>query len=198
MICIGLYQACEPWFRNNKGTTKISKIHEYTTSHVSNYFWVLFLISLAGVAVNVLPSVRAFVESIEEKASDMIRTPKTPIRPPKRVPEPDEETTMLKIKRHQYYLKYGSGPSLYKHGSMRAGPTMSHTVGAKPSQSHLKRTTLSKLYQSNPQVPVVAALMGPDGQRIALGRADAPQMPPRIESEIPQTTSSGDVEESSE
>ena len=38
---------------------------------------------------------------------------------------PLEASPLLRIQRHKAYLKYGSGPSLYKSGSMRAGPSLS-------------------------------------------------------------------------
>lgn len=36
-----------------------------------------------------------------------------------------EASPLLRLQRHKAYLKYGSGPNLYKSGSMRAGPSLS-------------------------------------------------------------------------
>jgi len=36
-----------------------------------------------------------------------------------------EASPLMRIQRHKAYLKYGSGPNLYKSGSMRAGPSLS-------------------------------------------------------------------------
>jgi proton-dependent oligopeptide transporter, POT family len=184
VICIGLYQACMPWFMNAHGRTQISHIKDYTTAHVGKYFWLLFVISVAGVLLNLIPVVREFVESIEERASDMIRTPKTPIRPPRREPLPDEETQLLMIKRHQYYLKYGSGPQLYKLGSMRAGPGILRR-SERIAEKHINRRVLSKLYRSDPVLPGMGQLMmsrSADGRTVLGGGAMMrPDLPPRNE-----------------
>lgn len=149
VICIALYNACEGWFRNSHGTTKITRLEDYATTNVDKYFLLLFGISLFGVILNLLPAVRAFVEDIEEKAADMVKTPKTPIRPPRReraAAEQDAESSpLLRAKRHQAYLKYGSGPVLYKSGSMRAGPRLSQR---KLKDRHMKKNVIRKLYQS--------------------------------------------------
>jgi proton-dependent oligopeptide transporter, POT family len=172
VICIILYQICIPWFQNSHGTTNISNIRDYSTAHVSQYFWLLLILSLFGTVINVVPCIRDFVESIEERAADMIRTPKTPkrVRPSKRLESFDTEggshvstdDQMLASRRHQYYLKYGSGPSLYKHGSMRAGPSLSYTnrnkvvVASASGRPTLNLKTLSRLYNPTPS----GALLG--------------------------------------
>lgn len=38
-----------------------------------------------------------------------------------------EPSPLMRIQRHKAYLKYGSGPKLYKSGSMRAGPSLKNT-----------------------------------------------------------------------
>jgi dipeptide/tripeptide permease len=171
VICIGLYHACSSWFQNSKGTTHITHIEDYATAHVGRYFWVLFGISMLGVVVNLLPSVRAFVESIEERATDMVKTPKTPIRPPKRDVLPDEESPLIRAKRYQDYLKYGSAPVLFHSGSMRAGVSMSQR-DAKPKK-HLKKSVISKLYKSerDPRGVMggVGTVIRPDGTSVAAG-----------------------------
>ena len=161
VFCLVLYQACEPWFRNSHGTTVISHISDYSTANVYKFFMVLFAISVGGALLNLVPSVRDFVDSVEDRATDMIRTPRTPMRPPRRgPPAEDEEEALLKAQRHQYYLKYGSGPSLAKSGSMRAGPTMAkseRTLSAQ--QKHMKRNMLSKLYKSDRVISGVGTVM---------------------------------------
>jgi proton-dependent oligopeptide transporter, POT family len=174
VVCLISYQLCIPWFQNSSGTTKISHIREYSTAHVNKYFWLLFVLSIFGTLINLLPCIREFVESIEERATDMIRTPKTPMRPPIRAriessdstvtDESSIEEQLLASRRHQYYLKYGSGPSLYKHNSMRAGPSlmytnrsnhnhhMNHTAAQTNHRPSLNSKMLSKLYRSVPAI----------------------------------------------
>lgn len=187
IICIGLYQACVPWFQNSEGTTKISHISEYASAHVNKYFWLLFVISVAGTFLNLIPAVKDFVEAIEDRATDMIRTPKTPMRPPKRESLPQEESELLKARRHQYYLKYGSGPSIYKQGSMRAG----HRPSARGSavgmrRPSMQRNMLSTLYRSDPAKPGVGvgAILRPgvgmQGSK-AGGRPNASALPTQME-----------------
>jgi len=94
-ICILLYNVCSPWFANSKGTKSITHLSDYASAHVSKYFWVLFFISVGGVLVNLLPGVRYFVESIEERATDMIKSPKTPTAPPRRARAEDVEQSPL-------------------------------------------------------------------------------------------------------
>ena len=161
IICLVLYQACEPWFRNSNGTTMISHISDYSTANVYKFFMVLFAISVGGALLNLLPSVRDFVDTVEDRATDMIRTPKTPMRPPRRgPPAEDEEEALLKVRRHEYYLKYGSGPSLAKSGSMRAGPTMTKSERKLATgQKHMKSAMLSKLYKSDRLIAGVGTIM---------------------------------------
>ena len=184
VLCLMLYQACEPWFRNSNGTTMISHISDYSTANVGRFFMVLFLISVAGALLNLIPSVREFVESVEERATDMIRTPRTPMRPPRRgPPDEDEEAALLKVKRHQYYLKYGSGPKLFKSGSMRAGPSMSKSQRnlASEQEKHMKSAMLSKLYRSDPTLPgaIGSIITCSQGKPVTMAGAlgTRPQMP---------------------
>jgi proton-dependent oligopeptide transporter, POT family len=192
VLCIALYQACIPWFQNSNGTTSISHIHEYTTAHVYKYFWLLFFISILGTIGNLIPAVRDFVESVEERATDMIRTPKTPMRPPRREPLPDEESVMLKAKRHQYYLAYGSAPSLYKHGSMRAGSMrFSQRNLASGEKKQIKRHVLSKLYRSADVIAGVSTIMKAGGKPFKLSSALKPgslSIPERVEGDIRAAT----------
>lgn len=156
VLCIGLYQACSSWFLNDHGIPNISRTRDYVTAHVDNYFLVLFVIAVSGIFLNLAPCVRDFVASIEDRAADMLRTPimkKSPRH--RRIPSTDsmteEDSPMLRIKRHQAYLKYGSGPVLYKQGSMRAGPSLSERgedETARRKNKHVKRSLLGKLYRA--------------------------------------------------
>jgi dipeptide/tripeptide permease len=203
VICIILYQLCVPWFQNSDGNMNISHIQDYATAHINKYFWLLLVLSIFGTLINLLPICRDFVENIEDRATDMIKTPKTPKFPPtaaarRKMDSYDTEESsssieeqLLASRRHQYYLKYGSGPSLYKHGSMRAGPALSFTNrndknssrGNNPSQqshrssSHTRPTlnsqTLSRLYCSTPDniisPPVV--MSSSSGQPVTMANA---------------------------
>jgi proton-dependent oligopeptide transporter, POT family len=127
MVCIVLYNVCSTWFHNAEGRASIRTIETYTEAHVGNYFWVLFFISLLGVAVNVVPSVRDWVDKLEESAAEAIKTPRLTPKLSTRKKERaegngDETSALLRTKQHQKYLEYGSGPLLYKSGSMRAAP----------------------------------------------------------------------------
>ena len=81
IISIFLYQACQDWFRNSThGNTNISHISDYATAHVYKYFLVLMGILFFGIFINTLPSVRDFVDSIETKAAELVKTPRmTPL-----------------------------------------------------------------------------------------------------------------------
>ena len=200
VICIILYQLCVPWFQNSNGNMNISHIKEYSTAHINKYFWLLLGLSIFGTLINLLPSIRDFVESIEDRATDMIKTPKTPKFPPtaRRKLESYEseessssiEEQLLASRRHQYYLKYGSGPSLYKHGSMRAGPALSftnrnsnnqnnnirlpsHRSNATSSRPSINRRTLSKLYRSVPvnMMSSTVVMSSSNGQPVTMANA---------------------------
>jgi POT family proton-dependent oligopeptide transporter len=131
LFCILLYQACEGWFRNSRGDTNIQHVEDYATAHVSKYFWVLVGILLFGVFLNTLSVVRDFVDSVEKSAIDLVKTP----IPSRRAA--DEETPLLR-------KKFGLGPVLNKMGSMRAGPSLSHTNA---SPKHVKYSFIHRLYK---------------------------------------------------
>jgi POT family proton-dependent oligopeptide transporter len=171
IFCIFLYQTSKNWFRNSKGSAHISLLEDYVTARVDYYFIVLLFIALFGVFVNTLPMVRDFIASIEERATDLIKTP-TMKRSPflrRRVLSQDysddEESPLVQAKRHQAYLKYGSGPALYKHGSMRAGPTLSRKN--QKEQKHLKKSAVGILYGTKSKSPVV--VMSPEGKPLRAG-----------------------------
>lgn len=139
VMCLMLYNACRSWFINSKGTANIHKLKDYASAKVVNYFWLLEIISLMGVIVNILPPVKNWVASIEEAAAETVKSPmSTPVirknlmqRRKLRTEssnENDEETPLVKSKKHVNYLKYGSGPQLLKMGSMRAGPSLKKKV----------------------------------------------------------------------
>lgn len=131
LLCIALYQIGARWFTNSKGTSHISDLSDYVEAKVANYFWVLFFICILGVIVNLLPGVKNWVASIEEAAAVALKTPaptpkigRGPIRYKLDEMDLQERTALIKAKKHQNYLKYGSGPTLYKQGSFRAGFTL--------------------------------------------------------------------------
>lgn len=172
LLCIFLYQACSGWFQNSRGTPSIHRIEDYVTAKIDYYFYVLLGIALLGVFINVIPAVRDYVSSIEEEATEMVKTPvmKRPSRhrrKPSTDYSSDEESPLLRVKRHQAYLKYGSGPVLYKQGSMRAGPSMSQR-GVNKKEKKVKKSLLNKLYQTKPKPPKVVT--NADGKPMTAGR----------------------------
>lgn len=146
-LCIVLYNACASWFLNARGEAHISKLEDYTSAHLVNYFWVLEFISLFGVVLNLLPSVKQWVESIEEAAAVEVKSPMSTPNIRKNLMErrrqrvaaaggtarggADEETPLIRAQKHANYLKHGDGPELRKLGSMRAGPSMKSVKGKK-------------------------------------------------------------------
>ena len=184
ILCIFLYNACRGWFRNARGTISVHLLEDYTSAHVYKYFLVLFGISLLGIIINLLPSVKEYVISIEEKATDMIKTPVMKKRP-KRFrsqassdtdysPKSDEESPLLRAKRHQAYLKYGSGPVLHKSGSMRAGPSLGHKDGDDPNKKKrksLKKSQVGQLYRMTNSGPSNRpnVVMTPEGRPMKAG-----------------------------
>eukprot|EP00934_Nitzschia_sp_Nitz4_P008441 Nitzschia sp. Nitz4//scaffold4_size323378//111435//113603//NITZ4_000648-RA/size323378-processed-gene-0.274-mRNA-1//1//CDS//3329553363//8431//frame0 len=175
VLCIILYQACKGWFVNARGTSSLYRLHDYVTAKVDNYFFVLLGAATLGVFINVMPAVKEYVESVEEKATELVKTPvmKRPTRHSRNSSQDtayssDEESPMLRAKRHQAYLKYGSGPVLYKASSMRAGPSMSQRDLNK-KQKQVKKSMVGKLYgwtrRKRPNVMTAA-----DGKPMTAGR----------------------------
>jgi hypothetical protein len=173
VLCIFLYQACRGWFLNSKRTASIHRLEDYASARIDKYFLVLLGISLLGVFVNILPPVRDFVTSIEEKATEMVKTPvmKRPTAARRKMSteySSDEESPLLRVNRHQAYLKYGSGPVLYKQGSMRAGPSLSERNREKKPVKKLRKTMLGKLYRTKPKMPKV--VMSSEGKPLTAGK----------------------------
>lgn len=136
----------------NNNDASISNLEDYVSAQVYKYFLVLFGVALLGVIINLLPFIQNYVQTAEEAATESIKTPnlRTPLarrrqerkRSNKRncnndensmstAEDTDEEASsleaspLLQMQRHKAYLRYGSGPELYKSGSMRAGPSLS-------------------------------------------------------------------------
>lgn len=175
VLCIFLYQAAKPWFLSSQGTDSIYEVEDYVTARIDSYFLVLLVISLLGITINMLPAIRDFVASIEDKATDLVKTPVISRSPRlmRRKPSLDyspevEESPLLRMKRHQAYLKYGSGPVLYKQGSMRAGPSLSQRG---KEQKKMKKSIIGKLYNmkksGRSQIPAV--VMTPEGRPLTAG-----------------------------
>jgi proton-dependent oligopeptide transporter, POT family len=158
IICIGLYRVCETWAFTSatRGDTNIQHLADYATARVDRYFYVLLGILLLGIVLNLHPAVRQFVQRTEQQAAILIRTPV--LRKPKIVGHappsrrPDEESPLI-VKpdaaalQHQQYLQYGSKPVLYKLGSMRAGPSLSHKESKNKA---VKKSFIPKLYGGGP------------------------------------------------
>ena len=173
VLCIFLYQGCKKWFQNTRGTPSISRLEDYVTAKVDYYFYVLLGIATLGVIINVIPSVRDFVANVEEIATEMVKTPvmKRPSRHRRQSStddsSSDEESPLLRVKRHQAYLKYGSGPVLYKLGSMRAGSSLRQKRDQK-TEKKVKKSLLSRLYRTKPKPPRVVT--NADGKPMTAGR----------------------------
>jgi POT family proton-dependent oligopeptide transporter len=231
LLCLVLYNLCRGWFMptTGKSSKSISSLEDYVSAEVYKYFLVLFCIACLGIIVNTLPSVHNYVKTVEENATDAIKTPilrKTPLArrqlrrklnnnsgdgKPSRyrkqtsddysistaTEETDEESLsleaspLLRLQRHKAYLKYGSGPNLYKSGSMRAGPSLSSKsnqddgVGDKKrdvtkKQNVLNKQQVDRLYRStssrngNKKTATKPApsnlIMTPDGQPLRAGK----------------------------
>jgi hypothetical protein len=159
---------------NSKGTTNIQYIEDYATAKVGNYFFVLFGIMVFGVIVNTLPWVRDFVSSVEYTAAEIVKTPVLRKPQPGTRDHADEASPLLTpgSRRYQQYLRDGSGPVLYKMGSMRAGPSLSqrNLPGAKVKK--IKYKYIPKLYRSEPALPKVAR--DPDGNLLTAGEMLVP------------------------
>lgn len=177
-ICIGLYQACSHWFENSHGNNNIGHIEDYATAHVGKYFTVLLCVMVFGIVLNVLPSVKGFVQSIEERAAEIVKTPHIGKSPPTaalRRHAADGETTQLlamtpRTQKYQDYLKYGSGPVYARTGSMRAGPPLSRSDLPGGKVKNVQRKFIPKLYKSDPGGPRVKVATGPDGKPLRAGK----------------------------
>lgn len=185
-LCIGLYHACARWFKNSSGTSKISDLRHYSQAQVYNYFWVLFLIALMGVVVNLLPPVRDWVASIEDEAANALKTPATTPRHTRPIRNKlssedldDEETALLKVKQHQNYLKYGSGPTLYKNASFRAGVLLAKNVKQKkrkPSK-YIKYPQGLTLYKPSKGSGLIQPMVRTEKEAQTI--RDPPSLPPK-------------------
>jgi len=159
VFCIYLYNACRSWFTNANGLAHIHKLSDYSSAKVVNYFWLLEGIAMFGVIVNLLPPVKNWVASIEEAAAEAVKTPMNTPMIRKNLKQRrkdrgggtssgnDEETPLIKAKKHADYLKYGNGPELRKFGSMRAGPSLKnahHDSSRPPAGGQGQATSLAR------------------------------------------------------
>ena len=135
VLCVGLYRACRGWFRNStRGDTNLQHIADYTTAHVARYFAVLVLILLVGIVVNLLPPVRDYVAYVERQALALQQQQSG-------IVSGGEGTPLLR--KHQANSSKGM---LFKMGSMRAGPSLSHKH---VEPSHVPYKFVDKLYKAN-------------------------------------------------
>ncbi len=157
LICIVLFHFCSKWFRNSHGNENIGQIEDYSTAHVGKYFYVLLSIMIFGTIINITPCVREYVESIEEKASDFIKTPTITPRARRMHRSQksfgDENSPLLGVvtpqtKNYQQYLEYGNGPIYTRTSSMRAGPSMSRSDLPGGKVKKIKYKAISKIYGS--------------------------------------------------
>lgn len=65
LICIGLYNACSPWFPKGDDS---SSLEAYSKSQLYNYLWVLFGICVFGIVFNLLPPVKNWVQRVHDRA----------------------------------------------------------------------------------------------------------------------------------
>lgn len=174
VICLFLFRACQHWFVNRHGNANLSHLQDYATARVGNYFCVLLVILLVGVWLNVHPSVRKFVESVEEQANECTKTPLLP-RHPQQQPRfgADEASPLLRSSlRHEEYLAYGRGPVLNRMGSMRAGSALGRGDPKAPARKPIiKYKYIPRLYKTNHTAssttttsPRPRVLIGPDGR----------------------------------
>ena len=122
VLCLILYQVCSAWFEDADGSSNIHTLERYTEAHISYYFLVLIGIAVLGIAINVLPPIKDFVESLEEAASDAIKTPRATPRPTRHKTDAASEKSPLltleqarKREPHRYVLE--------RPGSMLAAPS---------------------------------------------------------------------------
>mmetsp|Transcript_5519 Transcript_5519/g.10679 ORF Transcript_5519/g.10679 Transcript_5519/m.10679 type:complete len:445 (+) Transcript_5519:193-1527(+) len=197
MICIVLVRSCSQWFTNSRGDENIGRLEDYATAHVGNYFVVLFTIMVFGAILNVVPCIKEYAESIEERALDFMKTP-TMARKPKHQRyqteqktrddknnnNGDEESSPLlatatatatppQTKKYQQYLKdYGSGPIYTRSSSMRAGPSLGRRDLPGSKVKKIKYKTISKLYAGkNERGTKLNLATGADGKPIKVGAA---------------------------
>lgn len=161
VVCIMLYNGCRGWFLNKHGEAHIHKLKDYASAKVVNYFWLVEAIALMGVVINILPSVKNWVESIEDAAAESINSPiTTPVIRKKLMQKrkyrsqhsssastAEEETPLITAQSHANYLKYSEGPELRKMASFRAG------------QSSKSKQTVAVLPQYQPRPPQSPAAM---------------------------------------
>jgi proton-dependent oligopeptide transporter, POT family len=135
LFCIFLYKYCSHWFRNTRdGTTNLSHINDYVTAHIDHYFAVLVFILIIGIILNLLPPVRKFVDSTEQRATDLVKTPLLS----KQYGSGDVESTPL--------LRRKFERPLMKMGSMRAGPSLRHVsmTSINPSAVRMSSNTVEE------------------------------------------------------
>ena len=150
MLSLGLYRMCQRWFENEEGSGNIHLIKDYSEAHVVNYFFVLLGIVMLGVIVNLIPSVRLWISSVENRAAvaassgSVANTPKSTPKVQKGPRDgavssswPDskgrkESDPLLLAQKHEQYLSEGKGPQIYRMNTMKA------EFAKKPKKSHRK------------------------------------------------------------
>ena len=64
VLCIVLYQAAKGWFRNGRGTASISKVEDYVTARVDNYFFVLLIVAIVAIVMNLLSGLTGELQNL--------------------------------------------------------------------------------------------------------------------------------------
>jgi proton-dependent oligopeptide transporter, POT family len=152
LLCVALYHACRGWFRNaHDGTANISHLEQYVTARVDKYFWVLVTILALGIGLNLTPRVRDFVQSIEKRAEEIVKTPLLLKQRPPTAAAGGETTPLLR----KQFLQ--AGPSLYRASSIHAGPSRGQQPQRSQQQSHNSNDPMSSSQQQNKQKMIKAS-----------------------------------------
>jgi POT family proton-dependent oligopeptide transporter len=96
-ISTAVLSACDTVaFTNSNGTLHLDTLPEYASAHVYYYFWILFGISLLGVAINALPVTKRFLTRTLEAASLANSSMEAAPAPP---PAPADVPVALEVKK---------------------------------------------------------------------------------------------------
>lgn len=78
-ICMGLDNAARPWFETSDGYGNITTLAAYSETNIQNFWFTLMGIAVAGIAINLLPPVKNWVdgailvarENLKDDATDV-------------------------------------------------------------------------------------------------------------------------------
>lgn len=132
MVSLGLYRLCAQWFQDKSGRGNIGHVQSYSEAHVYKYFWVLLGIVMCGVVVNLLPPVREWIASVEDraaKASSACGTVST--AKVTDLIQQGETEPLMKTQQYIKYLEEGSSAQIYRANTMKAEYTRSNKLNNK-------------------------------------------------------------------